>query len=178
MSNSVYKGIALITTAVTKSPTESNPDRVTFSALPAGRHKHSNPQTNPSQAVFVHDIYDTTDDTLAATSLTIEQVQLIINSTSRNKNEADLSQESQRQVLFTVHGYNGHPKGYLLWINSIMNRFEKFYLLPVIWPSMGKTLGYFEDKVYSKLAGELLSTIQVPTGELLISILINVQVCR
>ena len=47
-------------------------------------------------------------------------------------------------------------EGHLKKCNSVKDKFKKFTLVPVIWPSSGGISNYFSDRGYSKGAGEAL----------------------
>lgn len=81
-----------------------------------------------------------------------------------------LLEEKEDKPLFTIHGYNVQPKGYLESMAALeseenANKFSKFNLVPVLWPSKGimvneATSGYNEDRESSKLAGENLKDLK------------------
>ncbi len=148
---------------VVDSPTPESPNRVTFSASTPGRR-------DDTTATFIHKVKDVggrkpdneNSGELEAEKLTPSEVQEIINNQSSNEDEKATDSSANRKVLFSVHGFNGNPRGYLLQVKYIEERFQKFKLIPVLWPSAGSMLGYFRDRSLSKAAGKAFQSIVEP----------------
>mmetsp|Transcript_21514 Transcript_21514/g.26393 ORF Transcript_21514/g.26393 Transcript_21514/m.26393 type:complete len:319 (+) Transcript_21514:103-1059(+) len=163
MGDFVYEGIVAVTIDVVDSPTDANPNRVTFSADASGRR-------DDSTATFIYrikDVKDKNNGLLEATKLTVKEVQSIVNAKSENAAERstdEKDEDTNRKILFSVHGYNGNPRGYLLQVKYYEQRFKKFQIVPVIWPSAGFALGYFSDKALSRAAGKAFQSL-IPISE-------------
>lgn len=159
----VYESIVLTSIDVVDSPTPESPNRVVFSASTPGKK-------NDTTATFIHKVKDVIDNDsgersglLEAEKLLPGEVQAIINAESSDEEEKSTSNTNvNRKVLFSVHGFNGNPRGYLLQIKYVEERFQKFKLIPVIWPSAGSMLGYFIDRSFSKAAGKAFQSIVEP----------------
>ncbi len=161
----IYQGIVLTSIDVVDSPTPSSPNRVVFSASTPGR-------TDDTTATFIYKVKDVVDDVddnnglLEAIKLLPGEVQKIIDQESSDETERSTWKRNKgvhRKVLFCVHGFKGDPRGYLLQIKGIEERFQKFKLIPVLWPSAGMQIGYFRDRALSKAAGKALQSIVEPT---------------
>ena len=73
--------------------------------------------------------------------------------------------EAKGKLLFSVRGFASKPHEYME--NTIANAqkdFNKFRLIPVIWPSEGDLTKYYEDHFFSESVGKLLQSI-TPTGQ-------------
>lgn len=165
----VYESVVLTSIDVIDSPTPECPNRVVFSSDIPGKK-------DDSTATFIHkvrDIPSINDDKndqnggnsglLEAEKLLPSQVQEIINAQSSDENEKSTSNTNKnRKVLFSVHGFNANHRGYLLQIKYAEERFQKFKLIPVLWPSAGSMLGYFTDRSFSKGAGKAFQSIVEP----------------
>ena len=117
---------------------------------------------NGKDATFLHKVEKSKDtdgnECLEAVKLTIEEAKAIINGEGKSK------------PLFTIHGFNVEPDGYLETIANLEveesgkkgNQFSKFNLIPVLWPSVGglKGSGYQDDRELSKLAGESFTLLK------------------
>jgi hypothetical protein len=169
----VFEGIALTSIDVVDSPTPECPNRVVFSASTPGRK-------DDTTATFIHKVKDVDSSNkdevglLEAEKILPSQVQSIINGDSsdeREKSTAVEDKDSNRKVLFSVHGFMGDPRGYLLQVKGIEERFQKFKLIPVLWPSAGIMLGYYRDRDLSKGAGKAFQSIVEPMGSFSKSIL-------
>jgi len=168
----VYEGIVLTTIDAEDSPTEISPNRVTFSADTPKKRK------DDTSAIFIHKVKDTGGENgeLEAEKLTVEEVRDMINSESQDEAERSTDEKDKaaiRKILFTVHGFNGNARGYLLQVKGIAERFNKFKLIPVIWPSAGSALRYFSDRAFSKAAGEALQSIKSSTNSFSGSLLVH-----
>lgn len=166
MTEYIYEGIVLTTIDVVDSPTASSPNRVVFSASTPGRK-------DDTTATFLHKVRDVVDSSssskkskmlLEAETLTPEEVRKMI---IQSKSESG----TEQKILFSVHGFNADPRGYLLqvrWIETENGngRFQKFKLIPVLWPSAGLMIGYYRDKALSSAAGRALRSIVEPANSL------------
>ena len=162
MAEFLYEGIVLTSIDVVESPTPSSPRRVTFSLKPRGKR-------DDTTAVFIHKIKDVTvngEELLEAEKLEPGEVQDMINAESDDIKEKSTDPEDatvNRKVLFTIHGFNVEPRGYLLQVKGVEIRFRKFKLIPVLWPSKGNILAYLIDRSLSKAAGRAFKSIYEPT---------------
>lgn len=161
----IYKSIVLTSIDVIESPTSDRPNRVIF---PASRTKGAR---DDKDATFIHKVKDviTKDgqdsDFLEAERLLPGQVQEIINEQSSDEKERsslDSKGHANRKILFSVHGFNLDPREYLLKVKSVEERFKKFKLIPVLWPSAGSLTRYFGDRMISKGAGRAFQSIVEP----------------
>lgn len=158
----VYEGIAVTTIDVVDSPTPQSPKRVTFSASTLSAR-------DDTTALFIHKIKEVMGEggkskgLLEAEKLSASEVTAMVNSDSQvaaEKSTATKDAGVNRKVLFTVHGMKGDPKGYLLQIKGVQDRFKKFKLVPVLWPSRGwGDVGYLSDKVWAVRAGKALQSL-------------------
>ena len=146
--NYLYEGIIVTTFGVIDSPTATNPNQVTFNFDSPG-------DDDKNAASFIHRIKDIGGGQFEATKLTVEGVREVVMTTG----------EAKGKLLFSVHGFATKPREYLE--NTIANAqrdFNKFRLIPVIWPSEGDLTKYYEDQFFSELVGKLLQSI-TPTGQ-------------
>jgi len=146
--NYLYEGIIVTTFGVIDSPTATNPNQVTFNFDSPG-------DDDKNAASFIHRIKDIGGGQFEATKLTVEGVREVVMTTG----------EAKGKLLFSVHGFATKPREYLE--NTIANAqrdFNKFRLIPVIWPSEGDLTKYYEDQFFSELVGKLLQSL-TPTGQ-------------
>lgn len=67
--------------------------------------------------------------------------------------------------LLCIHGFNVQPESHLTTCCQHKDKFTKFTLIPVIWPSKGGVLNYFQDREGgSKCAGRALKKCLVEYG--------------
>ena len=144
--NYLYEGIIVTTYGVIDSPTEENPNRVTFNFESPG-------DDDNVAANFIHQIKDIGGGLLEGTKLTVEGVR-----------EVAMNGEAKGKLLFSIYGFAANPRGYMIQISYAQRDFKKFMLIPVIWPSKGKIMAYFADQRLSASAGKLLQSI-TPTGQ-------------
>ena len=144
--NYLYEGIIVTTYGVIDSPTEENPNRVTFNFESPG-------DDDNVAANFIHQIKDIGGGLLEGTKLTVEGVR-----------EVAMNGEAKGKLLFSIYGFAADPRGYMIQISYAQRDFKKFMLIPVIWPSKGKIMAYFADQRLSASAGELFQSI-TPTGQ-------------
>ena len=138
--NYLYEGIIVTTYGVIDSPTEENPNRVTFNFESPG-------DDDKNAASFIHWIKDIGGGLFEVTKLTVEGVREVVMATG----------EAKGKLLFSVRGFASKPHEYME--NTIANAqkdFNKFRLIPVIWPSEGDLTKYYEDHFFSESVGKLL----------------------
>mmetsp|Transcript_19485 Transcript_19485/g.24535 ORF Transcript_19485/g.24535 Transcript_19485/m.24535 type:complete len:318 (-) Transcript_19485:173-1126(-) len=162
----IYESIVLTSIDVEDSPTPDSPNRVVFSASTPGSR-------DDTTATFIHKVKDVANDDgsppsglLEAVKLLPGEVQKVIDGESSDEIERSTSKKDEdvhRKILFSVHGFAGDPRGYLLQIKWVEERFQKFKLIPVLWPSAGMMVGYFRDRALSKAAGKAFQSIAAPT---------------
>ena len=167
MEEYIYEGIVLTSIDVVDSPTSTAPSRVTFSTATRGTR-------NDTTATFIHKVRDVKDpsgeeaELLEAEKLSVEQVRSLINGESEDNAERSTDEKdagANRKVLFSVHGAQGNSRGYLLQIKQVEERFKKFKLVPILWPSAGQEfLAYFTDRGWSKAAGAAFQSM-IPATE-------------
>ena len=71
---------------------------------------------------------------------------------------------SVKKPLLAIHGFNVQPESHLKQCKEARDKFEKFDLIPVIWPSTGGVTNYLGDRGYSKGAGKAFRTLKKYAG--------------
>lgn len=65
-----------------------------------------------------------------------------------------------KKPLLCIHGFNVEPDAHLTSCNEAVGKFEKFALIPVIWPSEGSTTSYGTDQDKNTVgAGKAFKTL-------------------
>lgn len=110
---------------------------------------------------FSGQIKGTEDDTTAVILKNVERVRWTgwrrhIPVFQAEKVSDNQIKKSKLKPLLCIHGFNVQPEGHMKTCRRVKDKFEKFTLIPVIWPSGGGLMNYFSDRGYSKGAGEAL----------------------
>jgi esterase/lipase superfamily enzyme len=154
----LYKGIAVTTVGLLDSPTPTSPNRVTF-ATGAGSDTEGAPDN--AEAAFIHMIKDIGEGQAEAEKLTLEEVRKIV-----KDNKANDPDGASKKILFVVHGFSTAPEGFLPQMMGHQEKFKKFNLIPVLWPSEGEVneRAYNSDKALSEGAAKAFQSL-VPESE-------------
>lgn len=138
LSSVCYDDIVLTTIKVENSPTVGKPNRVTFS---------ESSTKSSSTAVFIRKLNKIEEhvlrgqkwNTYEAEKLDPEQAQILINEESENDVEKSFDSNFNRKVLFTIHGFSTKPHSHLARCQLYGDKFQKFKLIPIIWPCRSLT---------------------------------------
>ena len=130
-----YKGL-VITSIDVRRPDPNNKKRVEFSGRIRGNE-------NDETAIVLKNVVEVRREG----NVPIFQADEV--------NVAELK-KSVKKPLLCIHGFNVQPEAHLEQCRLNKDKFEKFYVLPVIWPSTGGIQNYLGDRGYSKGAGEAL----------------------
>lgn len=154
----VYDGLVL--TSIDVVPDPDNPKRVTFNDNTIGC-------VDDRESVFLCNVTEISrkgkgwavEVEFEADLLTTEEV------VARLKLKAS---DQHKKALFVIHGFNTNASYHLLDCKMAKPKFTKTHIVPVIWPSQGKggLFDYFDDKKYSKAAGQALQSMKEPLKDL------------
>mmetsp|Transcript_9349 Transcript_9349/g.10307 ORF Transcript_9349/g.10307 Transcript_9349/m.10307 type:complete len:334 (-) Transcript_9349:129-1130(-) len=147
-----YAGVVLTSIDVVPSPTEENPDRVTFGDL-------TEACIDDDDALFLHDIKETKRGEGTGWDTTVE-----FEATKLTPAQAKEMIGKDKKALFVIHGFSTQASFHLADCLNAKDKFTKVNLIPVIWPSLGQGgfWDYRNDRKYSKAAGKALQSMKGP----------------
>jgi len=158
----VYDGIVLTSIDVKASPTDENPQRVTFS-------DKTNGSTTDKDAVFIHNIKEIAREGEGYGTLVDFEATVLSPSEAVAMIEAVEDESGKpKKALFCIHGFNTSASYHLADCLFAKPKFTKVQLIPVIWPSEGEGsyFKYREDRSYSSAAGKALQSMKGPLNSL------------
>lgn len=157
----VYDGVVLTSIDVNSSPTDENPQRVTFSDKTVG-------STTDTDAVFLCNIQEIAREGEGYGTLIDFEATVLTPSEAIAMIEEEIEEGMRKKALFCIHGFNTSASFHLVDCLFAMPKFVKTCLIPVIWPSEGRGsyFKYREDRTYSSAAGKALQSMKDPLNKL------------
>jgi hypothetical protein len=153
-----YSDVVLTTIDVVDAPTGDNPKRVTFSDATVGA-------IDDKDAVFLCNIREVSREGEGYQTIVEFEADKLSISEAVNAIKEKLDKTGYSKALFVVHGFNTNASFHLLDCLNANPMFTKNYVIPVMWPSQGKSSAweYKNDQKFSKSAAHALqNTLKEP----------------